>query len=279
LSKVFIVYAHPEPRSLNGSLRDLAVRTLSSQGHEVRVSDLYAMRFKAVADADDFTDRQNRERLFYNRESSHAFASGTQTPDVSAEQEKLLWADAVIFQFPLWWFSMPAILKGWVERVYARGFAYAVGTHGGGKFGIRYGDGALKGRRSMISITVGGKVSHYAARGVNGALGDLLFHIQHGTLYYPGMDVLPPFVVYESVRLTEDQYKVYAARYADRLRRIFQEPPIPYRPQNDGEYDEEQSLLPGLGAGASGTDIHIRQRGETAPAVVLSDDQSDGDQQ
>ena len=264
MSKVFIVYAHPEAQSLNGSLKDLAVRTLSSQGHEVRVSDLYAMRFKAVADGDDFMDRQNRERLFYNRESNHAFVSGTQTPDVSAEQEKLLWADAVIFQFPLWWFSMPAILKGWVDRVFARGFAYAVGVHGGGKFGIRYGDGALKGRRSMLSITVGGKVPHYAARGVNGALGDLLFHIQHGILYYPGMDVLPPFVVYESVRLTEDQYAAYAERYAARLKRLFADAPIPYRPQNGGQYDDEQSLLLGLGTGAAGTDIHIRQPGEEA---------------
>ena len=49
-----IVYAHPEPKSLNGSLKDLAVATLEGAGHEVRVSDLYAMDWKAVVDADDY---------------------------------------------------------------------------------------------------------------------------------------------------------------------------------------------------------------------------------
>lgn len=52
--KTPIVYAHPEPKSLNGSLKDLAVSTLESAGHEVRVSDLYAMNWKAVVDATDY---------------------------------------------------------------------------------------------------------------------------------------------------------------------------------------------------------------------------------
>jgi len=57
----------------------------------------------------------------------HAFESGTQSADIAAEQAKLLWTDAVILQFPMWWFSMPAILSGWVEWVYAYGFAYGIG--------------------------------------------------------------------------------------------------------------------------------------------------------
>jgi NAD(P)H dehydrogenase (quinone) len=52
--KTLIVYAHPEPKSLNNSLKDLAVSTLTSIGHEVRVSDLYAMNWKAVVDAADY---------------------------------------------------------------------------------------------------------------------------------------------------------------------------------------------------------------------------------
>ena len=51
--KTLIVYAHPEPQSLNNSLKDLAVSTLQDTGHEVRVSDLYAMNWKAVVDAAD----------------------------------------------------------------------------------------------------------------------------------------------------------------------------------------------------------------------------------
>src|SRR6266568_1101953 len=120
--KILIVYAHPEPRSLNGSLRDFAVRHLESIGHSVQVSDLYAMRWKAVFDGDDFLARDLDARLDPIGDSKHAFATGTQSPDIAAEQQKLLWADAVILLFPLWWFSLPAILKGWVERVYAYGF-------------------------------------------------------------------------------------------------------------------------------------------------------------
>lgn len=72
-------------------------------------------------------------------DSKQTFAQGTQSADIAAEQEKLLWADTVIFQFPLWWFSMPAIMKGWIDRVYAWGFAYGVGEHSDRHWGIATG--------------------------------------------------------------------------------------------------------------------------------------------
>lgn len=264
MANILIVHAHPEPRSLNGSLRDLAVAHLGARGHEVRVSDLYAMGWKASADGDDFPGREPGARLSYARASGEAFAGGGQGADVAAEQAKLLWADAVILQFPLWWFSMPAILKGWVDRVYAYGFAYGVGEHGGDRWGDRYGEGTLAGRRAMLSVTIGGRAPHYTARGVNGALDDVLFPIQHGILYYPGMTVMPPFAVYQSDRLTTEQWDEVAAAYRARLDGLFTDEPIPYRRQNGGHYDERQVLRPGLGAGASGTGIHLLRAGEPA---------------
>ena len=116
---VLIVYAQPEPTSLTRCLVDESVQTLREQGHTVSLSDLYGMRWKAVFDADDFPVRANRERLSFITESGHAYSTAQQTPDVESEQRKLLAADALIMQFPLWWFSMPAILKGWVDRVFA----------------------------------------------------------------------------------------------------------------------------------------------------------------
>lgn len=269
---VFVLYAHPEPRSLNGALKDLAVETLRAQGHEVKVSDLYAMRWKAAADGDDFPVRRDPQRLGYARESGQAFGDGTQAADVAAEQEKLLWADAVILQFPLWWFSMPAILKGWFERVYAYGFAYGVGPHAGERWGDRYGEGALLGRRALVSITVGGREPHYSPRGVNGALDDLLFPIQHGILFYPGMAVLDPFVVYQADRLTPERWAAEAVRYRARLEGLFAEPAIPYRRQNGGHYDTRQVLKAGLGAGAGGARLHRIQPGdppETPPPATV----------
>ncbi|MCP3138197.1 NAD(P)H-dependent oxidoreductase [Pyxidicoccus xibeiensis] len=259
---ILIVYAHPEPRSLNGALKDLAVRHLTAQGHEVRVSDLYAMKWKAVADGADFLNHASGERLSYARASRDAFAGGLQSPDIVAEQEKLLWADAVLFQFPMWWFSMPAILKGWIDRVYAYGFAYGVGVHDGDRWGDRYGEGTLKGRRAMLSVTIGGRAPHYTDRGVNGALDDLLFPIQHGVLFYPGMEVLPPFASYMTDRLSEAQWPSVAEAFQARLDGLFTDAPLPFRLQNGGHYDSQQVLKPGLGHGASGTRIHLVLPGE-----------------
>ena len=113
--KYFIVYAHPEPMSLSGHLKNRAVTALEAAGHEVIVSDLYAMKWKAVYDAKDFPERIDSAPLNYDKASQEAFKTGTQAADIAEEQRKLLWADVVILQFPMWWYAMPAILKGWVD--------------------------------------------------------------------------------------------------------------------------------------------------------------------
>ncbi|MFJ7988550.1 NAD(P)H-dependent oxidoreductase [Streptomyces sp. NPDC096351] len=234
--KTLIVHAHPEPRSLNGSLKDLAVATLEGAGHEVRVSDLYAMNWKAAADAADYGAHASSP-LQVVRDSGRAFAAGALTPDVRAEQEKLLWADTVILQFPLWWYAMPAILKGWVDRVFTYRFAYGVGEHSDTKYGERYGEGTLAGRRALLSVTVGGPEAHYAARGINGPIDDLLFPIQHGILHYPGIEVLPPFVVHGADRMSAEEYPDVAKAWEQRLLTLETTEPIAFRRQNFGDYE------------------------------------------
>jgi len=165
---VLLVYVHPEPRSLNGALKEFAVHRLQAAGHQVQVSDLYAMGWKAAIDAGDSLDRDPEARFDASEDSRRAFASGRQSSDIAAEQDKLRWADALILQFPLWWFSMPAILKGWVDRVYAYGFAYGVGEHSDARWGDRYGEGSMAGKRAMLIVTTGGWESHYSPRGING---------------------------------------------------------------------------------------------------------------
>jgi len=234
--KVLIVFAHPEPRSLNGSLRDVAVSELEAEGHEVRVSDLYAQGWTSDIGRADFPQLPPGARLAPAAASRQAFESGTLTADVKAEIEKLLWADVLILQFPLWWFSMPAILKGWVDRVFAYGFAYGVGEHSDKRWGDRYGEGRLAGKRAMLIVTAGGWEEHYSARGINGPIDDLLFPINHGILYYPGYDVLPPFVVYKADKLDEAGFKATAERLCERMRTLATTSPIPYRRQNGGDY-------------------------------------------
>ncbi len=258
--KVLLVFAHPEPRSLNGALRDVAIKELKAQGHEVRVSDLYANGWKSEVDRADFPSLASDARLIPAAASKQAFEANALTADVRAEIEKLLWADALILQFPLWWFSMPAILKGWVDRVYAYGFAYGVGEHSDRRWGDRYGEGNLAGKRAMLLVTTGGWEQHYAARGVNGPIEDLLFPINHGILYYPGYDVLPPFVVHRVGHLDEAGLEVIAERLRERMRTLATTPPIPYRRQNGGDYlMPSMQLRPDLSdPGATGFALHLR---------------------
>lgn len=264
--KVLIVFAHPEPQSLSAALRDIAIAELEAAGHEVRVSDLYAMNWKANIDRFDFPVLAQSERLRPALASKKAFMTDTLTDDVKAEIEKLLWADVLILKFPLWWFAMPAILKGWVDRVFAYGFAYGVGEHSDKRWGDRYGEGTLAGKRAMLIVTTGGWEEHYSACGVNGPIDDLLFPINHGILYYPGYDVLPPFVTFKTDLFDESQFQSAAERLRERMRTLETTAPIPYRRQNDGDYIiPTMELRAGLGApGASGFSLHLHESDASA---------------
>lgn len=255
---ILIVYAHPEPQSLNGSLKNFAVAHLKAAGHTVQISDLYAMNWKARLDAEDRTDMPAGARFNPSADSRHAFEHGTQRLDITAEQEKLRWADAVILQFPLWWYSMPAIMKGWVERVYAYGFAYGVGEHSDVRWGNRFGEGSMAGKRAMLIVTTGGWESHYSARGINGPMDDLLFPIQHGILYYPGFDVLPPFVIHRTSRMDAARFAQTQEALGKRLDALEHTAPIAFRPQNAGAYDiPALTLRPEIAPDEVGFRAHI----------------------
>ncbi|RQW64366.1 NAD(P)H-dependent oxidoreductase [Vibrio viridaestus] len=240
---VLVVYAHPEPTSLNGAIKLEIVKHLQSLRHDVKVSDLYAMNWKAVLNEQDRTDKDPSTPFHPSEDSREAFVNGTQSADITQEQEKLLWADLVIFQFPLWWFSMPAIMKGWFERVYAFGFAYGYGEHSDTHWGDRYGEGKLSGKKAMLVITAGGWESHYSGRGINGPIEDLLFPIHHGMLFYPGMEVLPPVVVYKTHKMDDDGFSHLSDELLHRLRQVDTVDPIPFRRQNLGDYSIPELTL------------------------------------
>lgn len=255
---ILLIYAHPEPRSLNGNLKNFTLQYLENTGHEVQVSDLYAMRWKAGLDADDSTALPVGNVYRAPLDSKRAFEHGTQNADIAHEQQKLLWADTVIFQFPLWWFSMPALMKGWIDRVYACGFAYGVGEHNDSHWGDRYGEGTLAGKRAMLIVTTGGWAEHYSPRGINGPIDDILFPIQHGMLFYPGFSVLPPLVFYRSDKTDAQHFAAQCDMLAQRLDTLDTIAPIPFRRQNHGDYQIPSLILrPDLEAGKHGFSIHL----------------------
>ncbi|MFC5723570.1 NAD(P)H-dependent oxidoreductase [Streptomyces gamaensis] len=253
--KILVVSAHPEPRSLNASLTSFAVEHLRTAGHEVRVSDLYAMKWKATLDADDFPDHIADRRLTVMSASERATLAGRLAPDIAQEQEKVRWSDAVVLQFPMWWFSAPAILKGWIDRVFTSGFGY------GPAVPPPYSEGALAGRRALVSVTLGARESAFSERGIHGRLADVLHPLQHGLFWFTGMAPLEPFAVYGSNDLPEERFAAAREEFARRLDGLFTDEPVPYRSLVGGDYGRDMRLLPGVEApGTGGLDLHVRPR-------------------
>jgi len=234
---VLIVYAHPEPTSFNGAMRDLAVETLSAQGHSVEVSDLYAMGWNAVAGPGDIDGpRSETSRFSLAREQTVAMENGTIAADIAAEQDKLIRADFVIFQFPVWWFSMPAILKGWADRVFARGFAYLPGR--------KYDTGMFKGKLAMLAATTGTSADTYAPDGIDGDILTVFWPIHNGLLRYTGFDVLPPYVAYMPAREDEETRARQLAAYGQRLEAFEHTSRLFFHPAED--YGPNERLKPGV---------------------------------
>lgn len=225
---VFIVHAHPEPQSFNGALTRHAQEVLTAAGHEVRVSDLYAMGWDPVSDRRNFTTVANPNLFRQQQEEQHATQHHGFALDIQAELEKLEWCNVLIFQFPLWWFSMPAILKGWVDRVFAMGRVY-----GGGRW---YDRGVFQGRRAMLSLSTGGPAPTYGPEGLHGDMDMILYPINHGIFRFTGFDVLPPFVAHAAARVTDADRAGYLQAYAERLRTLETTAPIAY-PSLD-EFDQ-----------------------------------------
>lgn len=251
---VLIVHAQPERTSVTQHLVDVAVEALTAQGHAVLQSDLYGMGWKAVFDDRDFPRRLDRDRLSFIAESGHAFSHACQSADVEAEQRKILSADALVLLFPLWWFGMPAIMKGWVDRVWAFGLAY--GYRGAGN-AYRYGEGGFAGKRALLAVSVGGPADDYSPRGINGPLEQLLFPITHGVLFFPGMQVLPSFAVYASGQIDGPRMAAVDAAWRGRLEGLFDDAPIAFRPQNGGDYPDRHVLAAHIAANRSGLAVHI----------------------
>ncbi len=217
---MFIVYAHHEPKSFNGAMLAEAQRFFTERGDGVIVSSLYEMGFNPVSDRRNFLQTKNADYLKQQQEELHASENSSFAPGLDAEMAKLEACDVFIMQFPLWWFGLPGILKGWVDRVFAMGRIY-----GGGKW---YDEGVFKGKRAMLALTTGGPPTMYSPEGLNGDIDMILYPINHGILRFTGFDVVPPFIVYGPARMTDEQRSQELANYRARLEALSTIEPIAY---------------------------------------------------
>ena len=126
--------------------------------------------------------------------------------------------DLMVWQFPLWWLGLPAILKGWVDRVFAMGRAY-----GGDRF---YENGVFKGKRALLSVTTGSPERVYQAGGDNGDINAILRTVHRGVLRFTGWDVLTPNIVCGPARKSSDERLSALKAWSARLRSVEAERPI-----------------------------------------------------
>jgi NAD(P)H dehydrogenase (quinone) len=225
---VLIVFAHNEPRSFNAAMKDLSVGTLEAAGHAVQVSDLYAMGFNPVASAADFSERANPDYLVYALEQRHAYGKGALAPDIAAEVDKVKWADLIIFNFPIYWYGMPAIMKGWIDRVFISGLCY-----GGRRI---YDRGGLKGKSAMLAISLGGQAHMFGPGAVHGELEVMLQPILRGMLAYVGLRVLPPYVAFHVPYLEEAERRSILEGYGRHLQDLDRLEPLRFPSLDD--FDE-----------------------------------------
>ncbi|MEU2878439.1 NAD(P)H-dependent oxidoreductase, partial [Streptomyces sp. NPDC007070] len=191
-----IVHAHPEPHSFSTAQMTAAARTLSDAGYRVEIVDLYAEGWAPVLGRDEFAPVDGPFKP--QAEQLRAVADGTLDATVRAHLDRLLAADLLVLSFPLWWFSLPAVLKGWIDRVFVMGGVF------GGQHGL-FEQAALAGRRAMLLVTTGGSRESFQPGGMLGAMDDFLFHIHRGMLEFVGYRVLAPVITYGPAHLTEEE--------------------------------------------------------------------------
>jgi NAD(P)H dehydrogenase (quinone) len=209
---VLIVHAHPEPQSFTTSMMRTATETLRAAGHTVQVSDLYAMNWNPIASAADFNERSNPDYLVYALEQRENNLKNALTPDIATEIEKLKWCDLLILSFPIFWFSVPAIMKGWIDRVLVSGYCY-----GGTRF---YDKGGLRGKKAMLAYTLGGQPHMFGPGAVHGEMELMLRPLVRGTLGYVGFDILPPFVAWHVPYISQEERVGFLDRYKLHLENV-----------------------------------------------------------
>ena len=176
------------------------------------------MRFDPVSSQKNFTTVKDPNYLKPQIEEMNATEMNGFSEEIESEIRKIEWCELMIWQFPLWWFGLPAVLKGWVDRVFAMGRAY-----GGGRV---YQSGVFRGKRALLALTTGGPEDAYRKGAFNGDIAGVLRPIHRGMLQFAGFDVLAPQIVYGPVRLTDEQRTQALATYAERLQTIGTESPI-----------------------------------------------------
>jgi len=180
--KHLIIYAHPNTESLNHFLKQYVADLLSDQNHEVEIRDLYAINFNPVLSIDDLQGQRQ----------------GTVAGDVQTEQEWIGWADCITIVHPIWWTGLPAMMKGYIDRVFSYNFAYSY-DHGVQK-------GLLVGKKCVVLNTHGKSHDEYYALGMDQAF-SLVFDT--GIYKYCGLELKKHLFIDQADRMSAEHLHPY----------------------------------------------------------------------
>lgn len=175
--KNLIVYAHPNSGSLNHFFKQTVLESLQESGEEIAIRDLNEINFNPVLSLEDM----NGQRM------------GTVADDVKTEQDFITWADRIIFIYPIWWTGMPAIMKGYIDRVFSYGFAYRYDQ------GVQ--KGLLTGKKTIIINSHGKSNAEYEAMGMDKAL---ILTSDTGIFTYSGLEIQQHFYFDKADRASAD---------------------------------------------------------------------------
>ncbi len=175
---VLIVFTHPNPASFNHALLERVSTGLKEAGHNIKVKDLYKENFDPILSASDLAQLQE----------------GIIPPKIAKEQQQLLWADSLIFIYPLWWFGRPAMLKGWFDIVMTNGLAFEYSSDG-----VK---GLLKHKRALVLITAGGSKQYFED---TDALQLIHRPTTDGTLSFCGIKDVSHEIYYDIANISDDE--------------------------------------------------------------------------
>ncbi len=190
LLRILAVYAHPVSSSLNAAILGELKQGLEESGHEVDVADLYAEGFVPSLDARDLA----------------GLTTGDTPTEIRRYQERVRRAQGLAFVFPIWWFAPPAILKGWIDRVFLENFAFRFLD------GHRI-EGLLDHERALVLNTAGGGGPLYLALGFDGPMKKTFCE---WTLKYCGVRKVKQVIFHDVVK-TGDSSR---ARYLKQARKL-----------------------------------------------------------
>ncbi|HYW28166.1 MAG TPA: NAD(P)H-dependent oxidoreductase [Gaiellales bacterium] len=214
-----VVLSHPEPTSFAAALARTAAETL-----DATLLDLYAEGFDPRLSAADFTNREDPARLRPMEEQLNAVRTGTFAPDVARHVELLRGTDLLVMVQPLWWFSLPAMAKGWIDRVLVNGLAYEYP-------GYEPWTGPLSHVRALAVFTSSYERQEFEPGGRAGSVESVLHPLLWGTFAYCGMRVLEPFIAYGADSVDDDTREGYLTAMRARLLDAAAERPLELGPR------------------------------------------------